>query len=125
MHFKGHKDSWCRETCDPSKFDELKNVRNIHEHLSWFYFFVLVLLLHVLVCLSLFLVYSLEWHWIKAGYCLNPLGLSRCGCAIFIVVCTCGHVIEQHVHDMEALYLLGFVGCMLYVYLLFYLVVHM
>ena len=24
MHFKGHKDSWCRETCDPSKFEELK-----------------------------------------------------------------------------------------------------
>lgn len=27
MHFKGHKDSWCRETCDPSKFKELKKVR--------------------------------------------------------------------------------------------------
>ena len=27
MHFKGHKDSWCRETCDPSKFEELKKVR--------------------------------------------------------------------------------------------------
>ena len=27
MHFKGHKDSWWRETCDPSKFEELKKVR--------------------------------------------------------------------------------------------------
>ena len=27
MHFKGRKDSRCRETCDPSKFEELKKVR--------------------------------------------------------------------------------------------------
>lgn len=31
MHFKGHTDSWCRETCNPSNFEELKKVRNIQE----------------------------------------------------------------------------------------------
>ena len=33
MNFKGHKDSWCRETCDPSKYDELKNVSNVSMYL--------------------------------------------------------------------------------------------
>ena len=26
MHFKGHIDPWCRETCDPNKFKELDKV---------------------------------------------------------------------------------------------------
>ena len=27
MHFRGHKDDWCHQHCDPNSFNELEKVR--------------------------------------------------------------------------------------------------
>ena len=33
MHFRGHIDVWCKETCDPSKFKELDNVSILYMYM--------------------------------------------------------------------------------------------
>ena len=44
MHFKGHIDSWCKQTCNPDNFSELIEVRAIRVIEIWTLLFIVSML---------------------------------------------------------------------------------